>query len=108
MSYTWDTGDPAYDELPPSTISCSGHGLQVTTNLHAALKQIRDDMDDTILWIDAICIDQDNDEEKGSQVQLMGRIYSEAEEVIIWLGVEEPNDEEALELILRFSDFVKA
>ncbi|KAN0120363.1 Heterokaryon incompatibility protein (HET) domain containing protein [Hyaloscypha variabilis] len=38
------------------------------------------------LWIDAICIDQANSKEKGTQVALMGEIYSKAAAVIVWLG----------------------
>jgi hypothetical protein len=37
-------------------------------------------------WIDALCIDQTNTTERNHQVQQMGQIYSNAEEVIIWLG----------------------
>jgi hypothetical protein len=38
------------------------------------------------LWIDALCIDQSNIQERKYQVALMGRFYSEAEMVIAWLG----------------------
>ncbi|KAH0433867.1 heterokaryon incompatibility protein [Colletotrichum camelliae] len=43
-------------------------------------------------WIDAICIDQKNDNEKADQVQLMGEIYKSASSVVAWLGNTEPND----------------
>lgn len=39
------------------------------------------------LWIDALCIDQTNDTEKGHQVQWMGEIYANADMVMIWLGI---------------------
>lgn len=39
-----------------------------------------------MFWIDQICINQADDEEKGFQVQLMKEIYSQATEVIAWLG----------------------
>ncbi|PMD25873.1 hypothetical protein NA56DRAFT_642133 [Hyaloscypha hepaticicola] len=42
---------------------------------------------DTLLWIDAISIDQSNAEEKADQIPLMGDIYSNAQEVIGWLGM---------------------
>jgi len=38
------------------------------------------------LWIDQLCIDQDNPKEVGSQVQLMGDIYKAARRVVVWLG----------------------
>jgi len=39
-----------------------------------------------VLWADAICIDQQNIEERGTQVQLMGMIYWKADRVLVWLG----------------------
>ena len=38
-------------------------------------------------WIDALCINQGDDEEWGAQVALMANIYQGAEEVLVWLGV---------------------
>lgn len=40
-----------------------------------------------MIWIDALCINQDDDEEKGIQVQMMDRIFQEAKRVAVWLGV---------------------
>jgi FAD/FMN-containing dehydrogenase len=50
-----------------------------------ALRDLRYHEKDRVLWIDALCIDQNNNEERGEQVQQMGSIYSKAERVIIWL-----------------------
>ncbi|KAK2037930.1 heterokaryon incompatibility protein [Colletotrichum somersetense] len=44
------------------------------------------------LWVDAMCIDQNSSQEKSHQVQMMGRIYEVARNVIIWLGKAEPNE----------------
>jgi hypothetical protein len=41
------------------------------------------------LWIDAVCINQNDKAEQASQIPLMGDIYSTAEEVIVWLGKDE-------------------
>jgi hypothetical protein len=38
------------------------------------------------IWIDALCIDQGCNAERGHQVQRMGSIYSNAQEVFVWLG----------------------
>jgi ankyrin repeat protein len=58
----------------------------ITDNLHSALQCLRLHDRDRYLWIDAICIDQVNKEEQGSQVQQMGKIFSSAEGVLFWLG----------------------
>ncbi|KAF2174550.1 HET-domain-containing protein, partial [Zopfia rhizophila CBS 207.26] len=39
-------------------------------------------------WVDVRCINQDNEKERGHQVQQMGNIYSQADQVIFWLGLE--------------------
>ena len=49
-----------------------------------------------VLWIDAICINQESVEEKQLQVPLMGRVYNLAKRVIAWLGVGLPGDEAML------------
>ncbi|KAE9375141.1 HET-domain-containing protein [Stipitochalara longipes BDJ] len=55
----------------------------------AALLQLRDDADETetiLLWIDQLCINQDNSNEKNVQVPLMKEIYEKAIDVLVWLG----------------------
>ncbi len=59
----------------------------VTKNLIEGLSRLRYTSEDRVLWVDAMCINQDdNDAEKATQVPLMARIYSCASQVIIWLG----------------------
>jgi len=59
--------------------------FRITRNLYIALKALRNDRRQH-LWIDAICINQQNLQEKTHQVQLMAKIYSSAESVLVWLG----------------------
>lgn len=47
----------------------------VTYNLEVALQQLRHAERERILWVDALCINQENDLEKSEQVRPMGRIY---------------------------------
>ncbi|KAI1376403.1 heterokaryon incompatibility protein-domain-containing protein [Hypoxylon crocopeplum] len=61
----------------------------VTRNLHAALKRLRDKKSVRTLWIDAICIDQNNIPEKNVQVSLMRNIYGACQRVVIWLGEQD-------------------
>ncbi|KAF1983614.1 hypothetical protein K402DRAFT_297997, partial [Aulographum hederae CBS 113979] len=80
LSYTWG------DSSSPIPIHISGHVIQVTRNLHAALQHIRQESTDRILWIDALCIDQTNNAEKSAQVQMMRNIYHSAARTLVWLG----------------------
>ncbi|KAI1344015.1 heterokaryon incompatibility protein-domain-containing protein [Xylariaceae sp. FL0016] len=67
--------------------------LAVTRDLALALKYLRLTHKDRILWIDALCINQADHEERNHQVQMMSRIYHCAEQTCIWLG--EDNDDSA-------------
>jgi hypothetical protein len=59
--------------------------LKITKNLHSALLHLRDTNKCVTTWIDQICINQDDVEERNRQVRLMGRIYREARNFIAWL-----------------------
>ena len=95
LSYVW--GD-SHERLP---IYVDGDQLLITRNLYAALLRLRDHSFERMVWIDAICIDQENPEERGRQVQLMAKIYSNALCVIVWLGEDVEGTNGALEDIRR-------
>jgi hypothetical protein len=60
--------------------------LFATPQLIMALTRLRLVSVSRYLWIDQLCIDQDNEDEKAPQIQLMGQIYRKAQRVIVWLG----------------------
>jgi len=93
LSYVW--GNP--NETLPLFID--EHVLHITVNLHAALLRLRDHSLERIIWVDAVCIDQANKEEKEHQIQSMVRIYGQANRVIVWLGKAENDSNRALESI---------
>ena len=68
------------------TISLSQGTPQVTATLHACLSRICPRLRTKYRWIDRICINQEDLEEKGEQVPLMRVIYNNASDVAIWLG----------------------
>jgi hypothetical protein len=93
LSYVWGGLQGAKD------VFCSGRGLTVTRNLYSALMHLRYPDRERILWIDAVCINQEDHDERSSQVQLMGNIYSHARKVLVWLGEEDNTDCQALDMI---------
>jgi hypothetical protein len=97
LSYTWGSSDK------PRSISINEKTLPVTENLHAALLRLRDHSLERILWIDAICIDQENLKERGQQVRLMAGIYTKASRVLVWLGETADNSDQALLEIVRIA-----
>ncbi|KAJ4232147.1 hypothetical protein NW759_002535 [Fusarium solani] len=82
LSYVWGAPSPA-DPL----IDIDGHPFQVRESLFQAIKALVSDTKVRI-WIDQICINQNDNTEKEHQVQLMSKIYSQARLVVGWLGVE--------------------
>ncbi|CZR65940.1 uncharacterized protein PAC_15840 [Phialocephala subalpina] len=85
-------------------ILCNGKTLKVTSNLLAALKRLRQPHVGRLLWIDAICINQDDVTERSHQVGLMGEVYKNAGRVVIWIGEENALTRDAFEVIPRLAD----
>jgi len=96
LSYTW--GDTS---VQGPRILLDSKPFQVTVNLGAALLNLRDeasgDPKERILWIDAICINQTDIQERNEQVQRMKAIYSSAVQVVIWLGRYHETQDDMLE-----------
>ncbi|TPX16769.1 uncharacterized protein E0L32_012398 [Thyridium curvatum] len=85
-SYVW--GDQSGRK---HQIIINGQEYFALANLHAFLWTLRDTIgseESLVLWVDAICIDQDLGPERSHQVSLMSSIYPKAERVIAWLGPE--------------------
>ncbi|KAJ9613208.1 hypothetical protein H2200_003149 [Cladophialophora chaetospira] len=68
-------------------VRCDGRHVLVYSNLHDALLQLRHNLRrDLWLWVDCLCIQQQDQEERASQVKQMHMIYTSADEVLVWLG----------------------
>ncbi|KAF1849081.1 uncharacterized protein K460DRAFT_280001, partial [Cucurbitaria berberidis CBS 394.84] len=80
LSYSWGS------EETPQILVCNGVEISIGENLSAALRSIRNfEGKDKYLWVDAICIDQSANEERGKQVSNMFIIYQKAAKVIAWI-----------------------
>ncbi|KAM0286185.1 hypothetical protein ACHAO9_008400 [Fusarium lateritium] len=97
LSYAW--GDPR-DSLE---IDVDGAYVRVAVSLHGALHALRQNRLSTLVWADALCINQEDKVERGLQVRLMPRIYSDAMYVTIWLGPEENNSTRAVKYLERIA-----
>ncbi|KAL6354755.1 hypothetical protein LRP88_12100 [Fusarium phalaenopsidis] len=82
LSYTW--GDPKVTR----EIIVNGYLVNVTFNLYSALYRLRQPEEMRVLWVDALCINQTDVDERGQQVGLMGKIYSICDNTVIW--IDEP------------------
>ncbi|KIW07209.1 uncharacterized protein PV09_02074 [Verruconis gallopava] len=98
LSYVW--GKPECTER----ILVNGKMLSITSNLASALRRLRYPRSPRRLWIDAICINQENVEEKNLQVGRMWAIYALASQVIIDLGEETWNSSLGMNMIQRLAN----
>ncbi|XXG99945.1 rRNA biogenesis protein rrp36 [Hypoxylon texense] len=83
LSYVWGNANKT------RPISIDDQIFLVTENLYFALRRLRRAALPRVMWIDAICINQRDNEEKSTQVGMMGRIYSNCQKAILLLG-EDP------------------
>ncbi|KAJ3564121.1 hypothetical protein NPX13_g7953 [Xylaria arbuscula] len=81
ISYTWG------EEQSPSRIKVGGKYMQVRRNCEYMLQQVfKHCGSETYIWVDAICINQNDNTEKNHQVYMMGSIYSRADRVLACIG----------------------
>ncbi|KAI8722882.1 HET domain-containing protein [Fusarium sp. LHS14.1] len=82
LSYAWGLESRSN----PPKIQVDGMLIPITVNLDCALRHIRSPCESVVLWVDALCINQADAKERMTQVLRMADIYSEATEVIVFLG----------------------
>ncbi|KAK2755796.1 HET domain-containing protein [Colletotrichum kahawae] len=85
VSYTW--GPPIFSH--PLCIDQGSSRLMITPIVDSLLRHMRKPDTPRYLWIDAICLNQKDDDEKAQQVPLLGEIYEGAKKVHIWIGDED-------------------
>lgn len=85
LSYEW------LEKKGSVPVQCADDRILVTPNCAAALRNLRSESDSRVLWVDAVCIDQENKDEVNDQVAMMADIYRKAKNVIMWLGSIEGN-----------------
>ena len=91
LSYTW--GDPS---LPKKTILLQEQLFEVTPSLESALRHLRSPDSERTIWVDAVCINQKDLEERSLQVRQMQFIYARSWHLVIWVG--EADEEEDSDL----------
>ncbi len=102
LSYEWGS------DLEKRMISVNGHRFYIRLNLSAFLETARStDEDVTWYWIDAICLNQQDNNEKSHQIRLMGDIYRYAFRVFAWLGCGNPIVEEAVKAVESASGAIR-
>ena len=98
ISYAW--GDRKSD----IKVGYGNNHVEVPYNLKLALLRFRRKDEPRRLWADSICINQKNIVERNEQVKIMGKIYSSAMSVLIWLGEENGETQLAYRCLEIFSE----
>ena len=102
LSYTWGKSDFC------KHIRIDNGILNITENLFEGLLVLRERLNQSgyCLWVDFICIDEQNVEERNAQVSIMKSIYENAEEVYVWLGVSSEDSDLAMRKIGDFGRYL--
>jgi Heterokaryon incompatibility protein (HET) len=87
LSYAWGDGIADQEILVGDSVQL------ISLNLANALRELRDDTFDVLLWVDQLCINQKDDDEKSNQVQKMKSLYEGAHHVVAWLGPSADNSD---------------
>ncbi|KAL8714254.1 MAG: hypothetical protein Q9220_001983 [cf. Caloplaca sp. 1 TL-2023] len=96
LSYTWGSTVQDWPVLIAAKIlgSSKTSVVRVSEHLYSALLQLRRPNGPRRVWIDQICINQQNIPEKNAQVRLMAEIYQRAERTVVWLGQIDMKDDD--------------
>ncbi|KAI1733813.1 heterokaryon incompatibility protein-domain-containing protein [Xylaria scruposa] len=97
LSYTWG------DLTETFSFICDARELRIHRNLYDALPFLAGRTSSRPIWIDAVCINQQDELEKLAQIRLMHRIYRQASKVWVWLGCATEYSEAAIALLPRLA-----
>ncbi|KAF4442969.1 HET-domain-containing protein [Fusarium austroafricanum] len=96
LSYTWGVSQSS------EPISINNVAVAVGENLKIALRYLRSTDGPRTIWVDALCINQADNEEKGRQVQRLAQVFSSAAAILAWLGPPDSDGERALSAMGNF------
>lgn len=94
LSYTWGSSEET------STITLNGQLVKVRQSLELALRALRSATSDVDIWIDALCIDQSNLQERNRQLARIEKVYDNASIVVSYVGEPDEDSDKALDFML--------
>jgi hypothetical protein len=103
VSYVWGTGQASMEVI------CNGARLRVSSSTYEMLVHLHlhRPNPERLLWIAAICISQEDREEKATQIPLMRLINKRAVQVVVWLGPSIPETDAFMTQFGRVSRLAK-
>jgi hypothetical protein len=107
LSYVWGPQDKLQTATVESTDGTTIGTFQIGPSLASAIRHLRYGSKIRRLWVDAICINQNDDAEKAIQVSRMNVLYSLATRVVAWLGEEEDDSSLAVSTLTHLGKQVE-
>jgi len=98
LSYVWGQYSPT-----AVSIHVNGCKLELTRDCYEALLALSTRRRQLLIWVDSICINQQDDHERSSQVALMGKIYTWARPTFVWLGSATEDSDKAVQILQHAS-----
>ena len=103
LSWTWESAGPTNTIKVNKEIDGEdvAFDFSISSNLYSALRALRYKNKSRVLWVDAICINQDTDQpnERNHQIPMMPSIYGDAKQVCVWLGDSNKESNQAIDFI---------
>lgn len=99
LSYAWDSSSRS------SALDCESNHcsllatLKVTSSVRDALEHLRLQGASRLVWIDALCINQQCAEELTTQILLFPEIYHKAKKTILWLGPADSDTQDTFNIL---------
>lgn len=97
---SWYWGAP----IRTKTIIVDGHEVKISRNVWSALTALVERFGTVKVWVDMLCVDQENEREKSHQVEMMGDVYRCAARVYAWTGPADADSDYLFEFIARGKD----
>lgn len=97
LSYSWGL------ETETAVFRCGDVEVEALLPAYDAIIHLRDTRSPRFVWVDALCIDQFNDDEKSTHVSQMSKIYCMARNVVVWLGTKEQCGGRAIEHLDQYA-----
>ena len=100
LSWTWDTAGPTKIKINKEVDGVdAAFAFTISQHLYLFLKALRYKEKSRFVWVDAICINQDANDEKNHQIPMMPSIYGNAKQVCVWLGDSSKDSNQAIDFI---------
>ncbi|KAJ3566576.1 hypothetical protein NPX13_g7083 [Xylaria arbuscula] len=108
LSYEWGSPDGVEEVYMEEAGLSHGRGqIEIRSNLASALRHLRHSDRARTLWVDALCINQADVNERNEQVKRMAEIFQSAERVLIWLGPEADDSRIAMQTLAHLGQQIE-